>query len=57
MVEPGAAVVVEVPVALTGEAWANGERVTLAGRLYCEQDHLVRSFPVTADVPADVFIR
>jgi hypothetical protein len=54
VVEPGAAVVVEVPVPLGGAAWPEGERVTLDGRLYCEQDQLVRSFPVTADVPVDV---
>ena len=57
VVEPGAAVVVEVPVALTGADWPAGEAGTLAGRLYCEQDQLVRSFPVTADVPAGVFTR
>lgn len=57
VVEPGAAVVVEVPVPLEGAAWPEGERVTLDGRLYCEQDQLVKSFPVTADVPADTFIR
>lgn len=57
VVEPGAAVVVEVPVPLDGASWPEGERVTLDGRLYCEQDQLVKSFPVTADVPAGSFLR
>ena len=57
VVEPGAAVVVEVPVPLDDASWPAGEPATLDGRLYCEQDQLVRSFPVTADVPADSFIR
>ncbi len=52
VVEPGAAVVVEVPVAIDAQPWPVGERITMDGRLYCEQDQLVRSFPVTADVPA-----
>lgn len=50
VVEPGAAVVVEVPVSIAAEAWSAGQRLTLAGRLYAEQDELVRSFAVTADV-------
>ncbi len=57
VVEPGAAVVVEVPVPLADATWPEGETVTLDGRLYCEQDQLVKSFPVTADVPADSFNR
>lgn len=52
VVEPGGAVVVEVPVAIDRDTWAAGEQVTLAGRLFCEEDQLERSFPVTADVPA-----
>ncbi|HVV82233.1 MAG TPA: hypothetical protein VHE35_04110 [Kofleriaceae bacterium] len=55
VVEPGAGVVVEVPLSVDGSAPLQaGERLTLAGRLYCEQDQLVRSFPVTADVPPTV---
>lgn len=57
VVEPGGAVVVEVPVALDDQPWPVGERITMDGRLYCEQDQLVRSFPVTADVPAGDFTR
>lgn len=51
VVEPGAAVVVELPVEIDRQPWPTGERVTMDGRLYCEQDQLVRSFPVTAAVP------
>ncbi len=51
VVEPGAAVVVEVPVSLASESWSGGRRLTLAGRLFAEQDELVRSFDVMADVP------
>ena len=56
VIEPGAAAVVELPVELGSQPWPVGERITMDGRLYCEQDQLVRSFPVTADVPttADV---
>ena len=56
VVEPGAGVVVEVPVTVD-ETWPTGEPVTLAGRLYCEQDDLERSFAVTAELPPDTFIR
>jgi hypothetical protein len=57
VVEPGGAVVVEVPVPPPEQPWPAGERVTMDGRLYCEQDDLERSFAVTADLPPDSFTR
>lgn len=60
VVEPGGAVVVEVPVpaaASADEPWPAGEPVVMDGRLYTEQDDLERSFPVTANLPADAFVR
>jgi LEA14-like dessication related protein len=56
VVEPGAGVVVEVPLTID-DTWPAGEPVTLAGRLFCEQDDLERSFEVTAELPASTFIR
>lgn len=50
-VEPGAAVVVEVPL-LLDEALPRGEEMTLAGRLYAVQDDLQRSFAVEAKIDA-----
>lgn len=50
VVEAGASVVVEVPVTVDGAAWPAGQHLTLAGRLYAEQDQLQRSFPVVAEV-------
>jgi hypothetical protein len=52
VVEPGAAVLVEVPVSIDDDTWADGEHLTLDGRLFCEEASLVRSFAVSADVPA-----
>lgn len=46
-VEPGAAVVVEVPLVLD-DALPRGEEMTLAGRLYALEDEMPRSFPVAA---------
>jgi hypothetical protein len=57
VVEPGGAVVVEVPVPPGEQPWPAGQRITIDGRLYAEQDELERSFPVTADLPADSFTR
>lgn len=54
VIEPGAAAVVELPVEIGSQPWPTGARITMDGRLYCEQDQLVRSFPVTADVPASL---
>ena len=50
-VEPGAAVVVEVPLSLD-RALPTGEEMTLAGRLYTTQDELQRSFAVSAKIDA-----
>lgn len=50
-VEAGAAVVVEVPLALD-QALPAGEQMTLAGRLYATQDELQRSFLVSAKIDA-----
>ena len=57
VVEPGGAVVLEVPVPAADKPWPAGERVTMDGRLYCEQDDLERSFAVTADLPPDSALR
>lgn len=46
-IEPGAAVVVEVPVALDAPAPAGG---TLKGKLFAELDQIVQSFPVKVQV-------
>ncbi len=49
-VEPGAAIVVEVPLPI--DAALRGQELTLAGRLYATQDDLQRSFAVHARVAA-----
>jgi hypothetical protein len=51
-IDAGAAVVVEVPVALGSSDLASGETLTLRGKLYAELDRMVRTFPVSAEVPA-----
>jgi LEA14-like dessication related protein len=51
-IDAGAAVVVEVPVALGDNSLAPGETLTLRGKLYAELDRMVRTFPVSAEVPA-----
>lgn len=47
-IEPGAAVVVEVPIELDEAAPAGGG--TLKGRLFAELDQIIQSFPVSAHV-------
>ncbi len=53
LVAAGAAVVVEVPL-LAGMMPVAGETLTLAGRLFAEQDRIVRSFAVEAELAAPV---
>jgi hypothetical protein len=59
LVEAGSAIVLEVPLPdLADSADANaavGGTLTLAGRLYAEQDAIIRSFAVAAEImtPAD----
>lgn len=52
LVEAGAAVVVEVPLSVADAAL--GETLTLAGRLWAEQDQIMRSFAVAAEVATPV---
>ncbi len=52
LVEAGAAVVVEVPLSVADAAL--GETLTLAGRLWAEQDQILRSFAVAAEVATPV---
>jgi hypothetical protein len=52
LVEAGAAVVVEVPLPLADAALGN--TLTLAGKLWAEQDQIVRSFAVIAEVATPV---
>ena len=51
-IDAGAAVVVEVPVSLGATSLTPGETLTLRGKLYAELDRMVRTFPVSAEVPA-----
>jgi hypothetical protein len=51
-IDPGAAVVVEVPVTIEGGDLSPGETLTLRGKLYAELDRMVRTFSVSADVSA-----
>jgi hypothetical protein len=48
LVEAGSAVVVEVPLTLADAAL--GTTLTLAGKLWAEQDEIVRSFAVAAEI-------
>jgi hypothetical protein len=52
LVEAGSAVVVEVPLPVADAAM--GATLTLAGRLWAEQDEIVRSFVVAAEVATPV---
>ncbi|MBZ0237519.1 MAG: hypothetical protein K8M05_34695 [Deltaproteobacteria bacterium] len=52
LVEAGSAVVVEVPLPVADMAL--GETLTLAGRLWAEQDQILRSFSVAAEVATPV---
>lgn len=52
LVEAGSAVVVEVPLPATDAAM--GSTLTLAGKLWAEQDEIVRSFVVAAEVATPV---
>lgn len=52
LVEAGAAVVVEVPLPLADAAL--GGTLTLAGKLWAEQDQIMRSFAVAAEVATPV---
>jgi LEA14-like dessication related protein len=52
IIEPGAAVVVEVPVTIESSDLTPGETLTLRGKLYAELDRMVRTFSVSAEVPA-----
>lgn len=51
-VEAGSAVVVEVPLPVADAAL--GDTLTLAGKLWAEQDQILRSFAVTAEVATPV---
>ena len=51
-IQPGAAVVVEVPVTIESADLTPGETLTLRGKLYAELDRMVRTFSVTAEVAA-----
>lgn len=53
LVEAGSAVVVEVPLPATATD-AMGTTLTLAGKLWAEQDEIVRSFVVAAEVATPV---
>jgi hypothetical protein len=53
-VEAGSAVVVEVPLPVADAAL--GDTLTLAGKLWAEQDQILRSFTVTAEVATPVEI-
>ena len=50
VIEPGASVVVEVPLSVEAASLPPGQHLTLAGRLFAEQDQLQRSFPVAAEL-------
>jgi hypothetical protein len=52
LVEAGSAVVVEVPLPIADAAM--GTTLTLAGKLWAEQDEIVRSFVVAAEVATPV---
>lgn len=52
LVEAGSAVVVEVPLPVADAAL--GETLTLAGKLWAEQDQILRSFVVAAEVATPV---
>jgi hypothetical protein len=52
LVEAGSAVVVEVPLPIADAALGN--TLTLAGKLWAEQDQIVRSFAVVAEVATPV---
>lgn len=52
LVEAGSAVVVEVPLPIADAAL--GETLTLAGKLWAEQDQILRSFVVAAEVATPV---
>jgi hypothetical protein len=52
LVEAGSAVVVEVPLPVADAAL--GGTLTLAGKLWAEQDQILRSFAVTAEVATPV---
>jgi hypothetical protein len=52
LVEAGSAVVVEVPLPVADAAL--GETLTLAGKLWAEQDQILRSFAVAAEVATPV---
>ena len=52
LVEAGSAVVVEVPLPIADAAL--GDTLTLAGKLWAEQDQILRSFAVTAEVATPV---
>jgi hypothetical protein len=54
LVEAGSAVVVEVPLPVADAAL--GDTLTLAGKLWAEQDQILRSFTVTAEVATPVEI-
>lgn len=56
LVEAGSAVVVEVPLPLAMSATdgAMGTTLTLAGKLWAEQDEILRSFVVAAEVATPV---
>ncbi len=54
LVEAGSAVVVEVPLPATATDAAMGTTLTLAGKLWAEQDEIVRSFVVAAEVATPV---
>ncbi|HLL25639.1 MAG TPA: hypothetical protein VK427_26060 [Kofleriaceae bacterium] len=47
-VQPGAAIVVEIPL----DVPASGDGVTLRGNLIAEQDHIIKSFKVSARLPS-----
>jgi len=49
-IEPGAAVVVEVPIDFDEPTLSRGTHGTLKGRLFAELDQMIQSFPVTAQV-------
>ena len=54
LVEAGSAVVVEVPLPVAASDAAMGTTLTLAGKLWAEQDEIVRSFAVAAEVATPV---
>jgi hypothetical protein len=51
LVEAGSAVVVEVPLTMADAAL--GTTITLAGKLWAEQDEIVKSFAVAAEIATD----